>query len=469
MTHNEDVNQVVDQLIVPDEPLKRKRFTRRGVIKGTAIGAGVIALGSGGGYVGYVQSLKLPKKEQEAVREKHIVIAGGSIGGLTVAAQLMRAVPNANITIIEPNEIHNYQPGFTLVGAGVFSDKDVVWKAKDVMTPGATWVKDYVENFDPENNKVITRSGEEISYDYLVVALGVELNPGSIEGWDEAMASPNASNIYSVEGAAKYHEMMREFDGGLAVFNFPKGMVKCGGAPQKITWLSEDYWRKEGRRDAADIHYFTPTGSMFPNVKKIDDILTPMTIERGIQPHYKHELKAIDASTRTAIFEETKEDGSTAEVRQKYDILHAMPKSRTPKALRESVLTSDDLNGQVEVDLETLQHPRFPNVFAIGDNTGLGVPKVAATIRKQAPAVRKNIIDMILDRDLSGKYSGESGCPLLTRYGRCMMIEFNYDGELVNEDFYDSTKELRRWWEFKVHGFKRLYRNVMMEGLEVPL
>jgi sulfide:quinone oxidoreductase len=465
---NDPKEPVAEPATGEDTTPSRRRFTRRTFLKGAGVGAGVTVLAAGGGYLYYVDNLKIPDAEAREVRKRHIVIAGGSIGGLTVAAQMMRAVPDANITIIEPNSEHMYQVGFTLVGAGVFERSDVEWKEEDLMVPGVKWVQDYIEAFDPENDQLTLRGGDTVSYDYLVVSLGVEQNPDSVEGWEDAMASDRVSNVYSIEGAQKYWEMMREFDGGTAVFTYPKGYVKCGGAPQKMTWLSEDKWRDQGKRDAADIHYFTPAGSMFPSVTKIDDILTPMTIERGIQPHWKHELKAIDVSTRTAIFLEEKEDGSTTEVRQQYDLLHAMLKFRTPKVLRESELTNEELNGQLEVDKGTLQHKRFANIFGVGDNTAIGVPKVAATIRKQAPVVRDNLIDAIMDRELSATYDGASGCPLLTRYGRCMMIEFDYEGNLVNEDFYDSTDETRRWWEFKVHGFKRLYKDVMIKGYEVP-
>ena len=118
----------------------------------------------------------------------------------------------------------------------------------------------------------------------------------------------------------------------------------------------------------------------------------------------------------------------------------------------------------MEVDRETLLHKRFDNVFGVGDCAATGAPKTAATIRKQAPAVADNLIDLALDRRPSHLYDGTSGCPLLTRYGRCMMFEFDFNGELVNEWIYQSTKETRIWWDFKVHGLKQMYRHVMMNG-----
>lgn len=127
-------------------------------------------------------------------------------------------------------------------------------------------------------------------------------------------------------------------------------------------------------------------------------------------------------------------------------------------------LTSEGIGGQLFVDRETLQHKRYPNIFGVGDCCATGAAKTAATIRKQAPVVVENLFSAVMGEAPTALYDGASGCPLLTRYGRCMMFEFDYNGELVNEWLYQSTKETRRWWTFKVHGLKRLYQNVMIQG-----
>ncbi|MCC5806809.1 MAG: NAD(P)/FAD-dependent oxidoreductase [Opitutales bacterium] len=440
------------------------KLSRREALKMLGAGAGVIvAAGAVGGYA-YRRGLRVSAQEAGRLRKARFVVAGGSIGGLTVAARLLRGVPGANVTIIEPRTVHHYQPGYTLVGAGVYKPEDVLFDQESLHQPGMRWIRDAVAAFEPERNRVVTRGGQAVEYDYLVVALGVEMDRNSVAGFEAALETPYAANIYDLESAVKYRELAKSFAGGDAVFTYPSGYVKCGGAPQKISWLSEDLWRRHGKRGKVEVHFHTPQPSLFPVVPVIDKIVMPMMEERGLHNHYRQNLRVIDVSTRTAIFEEETSSGAKREVRRHYDLLHPMPRFRTPEPLRAGPLTADGIGGQLQVDRHTLRHKRFGNVFGVGDCAATGAPKTAATIRKQAPVVVGNLFDVALDREPAHAYDGTSGCPLLTRYGRCMMFEFDFEGNLVNEWIYQSTKETRLWWNFKVHGLKRLYRHVMING-----
>lgn len=437
---------------------------RRRALKWLAGGAGAVVLAGAGGSYAYRRSIRISRSEANQLRNARFVVAGGSIGGLTVAARLRRSFPDARVTLIEPKKVHHYQPGYTLVAAGVYARGDVLFDQAELLPTGIEWVREAVETFEPERNRVIVASGGVVEYDYLVVALGVEADWGSTEGLADALKTPYAGNVYDLDSGEKFRHLVRNFEGGEAVFTFPQGFVKCGGAPQKITWLTEDYLRSAGRRENCRIHFCSAQASLFPVVPVIERAVTPKIEARGIENHFREVLRAIDVSTRTAIFEQMGENGSRGEVRRSYDLLHPMPRFRTPKALRESALTAEGIGGQLEIDRHTLIHKRFPNVFGVGDCAATGAPKTAATIRKQAPVVVENLLDTALGRPPSRAYDGTSGCPLLTRYGRCMMFEFDFEGNLVNEWLYQSTRETRVWWQFKVHGLKRLYRHVMISG-----
>ncbi|TVP75306.1 MAG: hypothetical protein EA352_08560 [Gemmatimonadales bacterium] len=391
-------------------------------------------------------------------------MAGGSVGGLTVAARLLRAVPDARVTVIEPRGEHHYQPGYTLVGAGIYSPEEVLWDQGELMRPGMRWIRDSVLAFEPDRNRVRLEGGDVVSYDVLVVALGVVNHVDAVEGLGEALDTPHAAHIYDLSLAEKYWRLASGFQKGSAVFTYPPGYVKCGGAPLKMAFLSEDLWRREGRRDGIEVHVHTSRPSLFPSVPRVDEAVTPLVEARGVRNHYESVLRAVSSSDRLAIFEEERGNGETREVRQHYDLLHAVPNARTPAPLREGPLTREGIGGQLDVDRETLQHARYPNIFGVGDCAATGAAKTAATIRKQAPVVVQNLVDVLSEREPSARYDGASGCPLLTRYGRCMMFEFDYEGELVNEWLYQPTRETRLWWEFKVHGLKPLYRHVMLNG-----
>jgi len=439
-------------------------MSRRQALKYIGIGAGALVAGGAIGGYGYTRSLRIPAREAARIKNVRFVVAGGSVGGLTVAARLLRAMPEANVTVIEPNAEHHYQPGYTLVGAGVYTPEEAKWKQKDLMHSSMKWVHDAVAHFEPDRNRVVTAGGDVVEYDYLVVGLGVQMNPNSVENFHEALESNHVATIYDLDQSIKYNKLMQDFRGGQLVATYPRGYVKCGGAPQKITWLSEDYWRTAGIRDKVEVDFYTERHTLFPPVPDVDRAVTPLVEARGIRNHYHHNIKAIDVKGRVAIFEELHPDGVTREVRKQYDLLHLVPGFRTPQPVREGPLTREGIGGQLSVDRETLQHTQYPNIFGIGDGAATGAAKTAATIRKQAPVVVANMLDMALDREPVAKYDGASGCPLLTRYGRCMMFEFDYEGNLVNEWIYNSTKETRMWWQFKVHGLKRLYRHAMLNG-----
>lgn len=449
----------------PSSDSPERKLTRRQMLRLLGGGAaGLAVAGTGGGFWWY-HSVRRPENEAGQIRKAKIVIAGGGIGGLTVAARILRAVPDADVTVIEPSEEHHYQPGYTLVAAGVYDPRVVVWPQGSLIKPEMKWIKEAVAEFDPDNNRLRTDSGQWIGYDFLVVAMGVQMNPKSVEGFEEALSSEVAGNIYKLESGMKFRELVRGMKEGRALFTFPAGYVKCGGAPQKICWLSEDWWRRNGVRDGIEVVFATAQPSLFPVVPVIEKIVTPMMEARGIKNLYNCELKAVDTATRTAVFAKKTPDGGTEEQRMSFDLIHPMPKFQTPAALRQSVLTSEGLGGQLEVNRETLRHKRYANVFGVGDCCATGAPKTAATIRKQAPVVVENLLDAVVGREARHLYDGTSGCPLLTRYGRCMMFEFDFKGNLVHEWLYQSKRETWFWWEFKVHGLKRLYRDVMLNGL----
>jgi len=126
-----------------------------------------------------------------------ILVIGGGNAGLSVASKLLIEDKNLNIGIVEPSEKHYYAPAWTLVGAGIFDINATEKNEKDYMPKNATWIKDAVATFQPNDNKVVCLSGKEISYDYLVVCPGIQIDWNKITGLPETLGKNNVTSNYS--------------------------------------------------------------------------------------------------------------------------------------------------------------------------------------------------------------------------------------------------------------------------------
>jgi sulfide:quinone oxidoreductase len=215
-------------------------------------------------------------------RHHQIVIVGGGTGGATAAAQLCRRLKDPDVAVIEPSETHDYQPLWTLVG-GVVPKEQSRHKEADVLPSRATWIKDRVTRFDPANNQVILQDGGRVSYDYLIVAVGIKLNWEAVKGLTaEQIGRDGICSNYLYEGCEGTWRTLREFKGGTALFTMPPPPIKCAGAPQKIMYLADDYFRKTGVRDRSRVIYASGTPGIF-SVKEFAKTLNEVIARKGIE------------------------------------------------------------------------------------------------------------------------------------------------------------------------------------------
>ncbi|MCI4406689.1 MAG: NAD(P)/FAD-dependent oxidoreductase [Sulfuricurvum sp.] len=422
-----------------------------------------------------------------------IVIVGGGAGGIMAMARLRRALSNADITIIAPNEVHIYQPGQVFVAAGEYAPEDIIGSNLDLIPDDVKWIKDEVATFDPDNNTLITRKGEKVTYDYLVVATGLTYHYDHIEGLTADMIGKNGiSSVYlndPEKGTADggpitwkwFNDLKEAAKTGKprVICTQPATPIKCGGAPQKILYLSDDYLKEAGL--TADFT-FALNGDKLFGVPAVNE-----TLNKVVQPRYgnitnkfKHNLVAIDAEKKIATFEtkvETKgaydEDLEEYEVittiervPMEYDFIHIVPPMSAPDAVMNSPLAWQQGNakGWLEVDPETLQHNRYPNVFGIGDVCGTPLGKTGGTARHHAPIMVANLIAQMEKKALTEKFDGYTVCPLKTQYGKIILAEFNYLGAAPS--FPLAVGEERWiWWAFDLYMLKPMYWHLMMKGL----
>jgi sulfide:quinone oxidoreductase len=393
-----------------------------------------------------------------------ILILGGGTAGITVAARLRRAGV-AGVAIIEPSETHYYQPLWTLVGAGAAAAQSTARREKDFVPAGVTWIKDAAAEIDPESRSVATASGARISYDFLVVATGVVFDWDAIAGLREAVASPHASTNYTYDLAPKTWELIRNFRGGTALFHMPGTPIKCPGAPQKITYLAADHFRRN--RVSAKVIYGSATPSIY-GVKEYAAVLNKVIERYGIDARFSHELVEIRAQSREAVF--VKKNGTDGDrVTIPYDILHAVPPQVAPEFVRKSALAVSAPAGWVDVDQYTLQHKRYANVFALGDVAGTPNAKTGAAVMKQAPSLVANLLSAMSERQAAARYDGYVACPITTAYGKLLLCEFDYTGKPTpTVPVIDTMGERYDTWLLKRYGLPWLYWNVMLKGRDVP-
>ena len=393
-----------------------------------------------------------------------ILIVGGGTAGITVAAALTRKGVTG-ISIIEPSEEHFYQPLWTLVGAGVVSKESTRRAEAGLIPKGVNWLRDRAKTFDPAANRVETEASGAVTYDFLVVAAGLQLDWGAIEGLEAALETPDVSSIYDYRRAEETWQMISSFDSGHALFNCPPMPIKCAGAPQKIAYMAADHFRRSGKKDRCKISYATALPIIF-GVKEYAELLVGIADRHGIDVRYQHTLTAVDASAKEAIFK-TQQGEETQTERVPYDLLHVVPPQSAPDFIKQSPLagTEGPATGWVEVDKNRLSHVRYDNVFGLGDVTNTPNAKTGAAIRHQAPVLVSNLMARMEERELEASYGGYGACPLVTGYGKMLLAEFDYTGKPTPTLPIDTMRERYSMWLLKRYGLPFAYWNFMMKGI----
>ncbi len=422
-------------------------------------GAGTLPLATGMGL-----SLQPGKASAALKTSARIVIAGSGLGGLAAANRLARELEGAKITIVDRKEIHNYQPGYTLVATGVWPVEKVSDRNADLIPSGVEWVKEMVAEFDPEKNAVITDSGRRIEYDYLIVATGLHIDFSQIEGMDVAAIGRNGLGcVYpSPEAAQATWQAMDAYrqKGGKALMTLPATPLKCAGAPLKMTFMIADRLRQAGTRTNSRVEFHSALGNVFSVPVVNDEVLRRWTA-LDIPVTFNSKLVAVDIGARRATF--TSPEGERTEL--DYDFIHVVPPMRAPDAVKNSPLSWKEggfaAGGWLEVDKETLRHRRFPNVFGIGDINGTAKGKTAATVKKSTPLVIQNLLDVIAGREPSQKFDGYTSCPLLLREGSALLIEFDYENNLTPSlPAIDPLQDSYFAWVMKYRLLKPAYMAV---------
>lgn len=430
------------------------RFTpsRRGFL-GLAAGAGALSLAA-----------SQPARAAKVQTSARIVILGAGAAGTALANRLTDRLDGARITVVDGREKHIYQPGLSLVGTGLKPADYVVSETKYWLNDGVELKAEHAANIDPEARKVSLQSGEVLDYDYLVVATGIELNYGAIDGFDtDRIGKDGVGSIYAgPEAAAATWQAAGKFteDGGTGLFFRPQTALKCAGAPIKHTFLIDDIARKNGGRSKAEITYFGHNKALF-GVPIVSEKIRMIMGSRDIKTEYESHVAAIDHGAKTVTI--ATPDG---DYDRDYDYIHIVPPQRAPKVVRDSGLAWETSpEGWMEVNKHSLRHERYDNVFGIGDVAGVPKGKTAASAKWQVPVCEEHLVAAIEGKSSDASYNGYTSCPLITRVGRAMLIEFDYNNNLTPSfpGVIAPLEELWISWLMKEIALKATY-NAMLRG-----
>lgn len=431
----------------------------------------ILATASAAGYdlSGMRERLRLARPGPGAPgpsRTHDVVIIGGGAGGLAAAASLLRRRPELDVAIVEPRWEHYYQPGWTLVGGGVFRREQTMRPMAGLIPKGALWVRAACAGFEPDRQCVVLEDGARLGYRALIVAPGLKLDWDGVEGLRDTLGRNGVTSNYAFDMATYTFELVRALKpGARALFTQPPMPIKCAGAPQKAMYLSCDAWRRRGVLKDISVHFHNAGGVLF-GVKDYVPALMAYVERYGAHLHFNERLIAVDGAAKTATFEVTTQ-GVASTRTDPFDMLHVCPPQTGLDFVKQSPLA--DAAGWIDVDGQTLQHTRWGNIFALGDAGSTPNAKTAAAVRKQAPVAAHNVLRMLDGQAPNAVYNGYGSCPLTVERGKIVLAEFAYGG-VLDPSFpawlIDGRKPTRLAWFLKEKMLPWIYFDWMLKGDE---
>ncbi len=484
-------NELDEALELVDSEIKKAGISRREAFK-------LAGLGSAAYLMGGSSEAQAATELKASDATGKILIIGGGLAGISTAARLANTLTNPDITIVEPNpKSVAYQPGTTLIAAGLYTKADVDYDTKDFLPNGVTLLKDRAIDFNPEANKVALESGETLTYDFLIVAAGLALDFGAIKGLEEigdAYTAGDASKIlkifgdsgvtsvYNIDSAVAMWEQTQKFiqkakDGQKVkgVFTDPNTAIKCGGAPKKVMYLTNSRLNEAKARANAELTFYADSGKLF-GVKEYADAIEKQFIARDMKWNFNHNLIGVDIKNKVATFDKHwQEKGAYDKDLEEYetitknmnvdvpfDLLHITPPQKAPDEIGKSAIGS--AKGWVPVNKETLQHVKYKNIFALGDIAAVPMGKTGGTVRKQYKVLVDNLVAVMEGKEPTAVFGGYTVCPLITDIGKVMLAEFDWTAKPTPSFPIDPTQERYIWWLLKVYLLKPMTQYGMLSG-----
>jgi len=394
-----------------------------------------------------------------------ITILGAGSAGTMLANRLVKSKYNKEmeITVIDCDNRHYYQPGFLFIPFGMYTEKQIV-KPRDKFLPsGVNYILEKVSAIEPEKNTIVFKNGDKHEYDFLVIATGARIVPDEIEGLADDGWRKDIFDFYTPDGAIALGQYLENWQGGKMVLSITEMPIKCPVAPLEFLFLADWWFTKKGMRDKVDITLATPLDGAFTK-QTCNIYLSKMIKEKNIEivPHYS--IGEVDNENKVI----SSYDGKEIE----YDLLVSVPTNMGAEVIEDSGF-GDELSF-VPTEKHTLQSKVKDNIFVVGDATDLPSSKAGSVAHFQVEILTENLINRIHDKELVPGYDGHTNCFIESGYGKGILIDFNYEIEPLPGHFpipkigpFGLLKEthINHWGKL---AFRWIYWHMLLRGRDIP-
>ena len=397
---------------------------------------------------------------------KRLVVLGGGTAGTMVVNKLHSKLPKHEweITVVDQDDNHIYQPGLLLLPFGVYKPEELVKPRQRFLPDGVDVVLSEIDRVDAENTTVYLADGTELRYDELVIATGTTPRPDQTPGMLGPQWRQSIFDFYTLDGSVALRDKLANWTGGRLVVQIVDMPIKCPVAPLEFTFLADAYFHERGMRDAVDITYVTPLEGAFTK-PVASQHLGGMLTERNVQLESDFVIDRIDPETRTLI--------SMDEREVPFDLLVTIPLNMGADFVARSGL-GDDLN-YVPVDKHTNQSVKYTNIWALGDASNLPTSKAGSVAHFSVELFAHNFVEHISGRPMTHEFDGHANCFIESGNGKGLLIDFNYDTQplpgrypvpgvgpftLLEESHLNHLGKL---------GFRWAYWHVLLRGRPMPV
>ena len=397
---------------------------------------------------------------------RRLVVLGAGTAGTMVVNKLRRKLSRDDwqITIVDQNDSHHYQPGYLLVPFGVYSPDEIVKPRHEFIPDGVDLVFGEINRVEHDTNTVLLSGGRVLLYDYLIIATGTTPRPDQTPGMVGSQWRESIFDFYTLDGATALADKLEVWDGGRLVVHIAEMPIKCPVAPLEFTFLADAFFHERKMRDRVEITYVTPLEGAF--TKPVSSRrLGGMLAERDIKLEGDFMVDRIDPDTCTLI--------SMDEREIPFDLLVTVPLNMGADYVARSGL-GDELN-YVPVDKHTLRSKVHPNIFAVGDASDIPASKAGSVAHFAAEAFVDNFVELVHGCAMTHSFDGHANCFIESGNGKGMLIDFNYDTEPLPGKYpvpgigpFSLLTETRANHLGKL-GFRWAYWHVLLRGHPLPV